>query len=62
MQMCLTYPNLAASIDGKSITSPNKLSVDVRDHNVLDDNIAPACDAETFAFAEGKIQPQGQID
>lgn len=56
-----TYPNLATSINSESVTSPDKLSIDIRDHDVLNDNVAPACDAEAFAFAARTVQSKDYI-
>lgn len=46
------YPDFATAIDTESIATPDKLGVDIRDLNVLDDNIAAPSNAEAFSLAK----------
>lgn len=46
------HPNLATTMDGNGISTPDVLRIHVRETNILDDDVGSANDPQTLAFAE----------
>jgi hypothetical protein len=45
-----TYPNFATPIDTDSIATPDELSIDVRNTDVLNDDVAAPSNTKTLAL------------
>jgi hypothetical protein len=49
----MTHPDPAATVNGNGISTPDVLSIEVRDANILDNDIAATRDAQSLPFTRG---------
>ena len=49
------YPDLLAAINSQRISTPHESSVDIREPNVLDNDVTAPGDANSLALATGPV-------
>jgi hypothetical protein len=59
--MRLTYPNFARTLQANCITTPDVLSIDIRETDVLDDDVGTTNKPQTLALTKGNI-PRSRVN